>query len=253
MGNDPATGQSFSYLERLWNAGQQHLVMGRYMAACRELQAAEAMAWRRRDALSLARLWLPLLEARRQVRQNATDGLILIAPPHKGRIAHQVLERFTRAPAGTLLLAGQDAGKIAGSVTYAAYRSGACREALLLLEHGSRLRLCSPADPHLAAGLEVRITRATDDMIDPGVPADVVVPLPPPGAYGPGDPLHAVACESIVVAWEALALKWQARHPAHAAPWEEMAWLRLALRIDPAAEPVAMRLMALADVVARQI
>ena len=244
-------GAGRSYLEKLWDAGQQHLALGRYMAACRELQTAEALAWRGRDAAALARLWLPLLEARRQVRQNATDGLILIARPHDRRAEHQVLQQFTQAPAGTLLLGGKDAGKIAGSVTYAACRSGACLETLLLVEHGGVLRLCSPADPHLAAGLEVRTIAGAGEMIDPKLRADMVVPLPPPGVYLAGDPLHALACESIVVAWEALALKWQARHPAHARPWEEMAWLRLALRIDPAAEPVAMRLMALAQAVAR--
>ncbi len=244
--------ESISYLDRLWNSGQQHLVLGRYIAARRDLEAAEAVAWRQRDPLSLARIYLPLLEARRQIRQNATDGVIVIAHPHDSRAEHQLFSDFTKASAGTLLVVSPHAGKLAGSITYAAQRTGACLDTLLLLEHAQHTRICSPADPHFAAGLDVRFTTTPTDMIAPDVLTDAIIPLPPVGTYISGHPLHAVARESLVVAWEALALKWQARHPARAQPWEELAWLRLALRIDPAAEPIAMRLMALAEAISRQ-
>lgn len=221
------------------------------MAARYDLEAAEAVAWRKRDATTLARLYLPLLETRRQIRQNATDGMIMIAPQQDIHAEQRFYHSFIRQAAGTILLTGPHAGKAAGAIRYAARRTGACLESLLLVEHGEHLRLCSPADPHHAAGLAVRVTSAADERIVPDVLTDRSVPLPPPGTYAPGDRLHAVARETLLVAWEALALKWQARHPAHPQPWDEIAWLRLALRIDPAAEPIAMRLMALAEAVGR--
>jgi hypothetical protein len=239
---------SLSYVERLWNAGQEHLVMGRYVAARRELEAAEAAAWRQRDCPSLARIYLPLLEVRRQIRQNATDGVIMITPPRENGVRRKMFNEFIARPSGTLLTAATPVG----SISYAAARTGACLEGLLLMEHAGHVRLCSSADPHFAAGLDVRVTRTAGDVIKPDVLADMVVPLPPPRRYEPGDPLHAVARESLVIAWEALALKWQARHPARAEAWEEIAWLRLALRIDPANEPITMRLIALAEAIARK-
>jgi hypothetical protein len=242
------TSVALSYVERLWNAGQQHLVMGRYLAARRELEAAEGAAWRKRDCLSLARIYLPLLEARRQIRQNATDGVIVVAPPHETGAQRKLFAEFIRRPAGTFL----STGKPAGSITYAAYRTAACLEGLLLIHHGAGLRLASAGDPHFAAGLDVRITRTVGDVIKPDVLTDVFVPMPPPGTYQPGDPMHDLARESLLIAWESLALKWQARHPVRAEAWEEIAWLRLALRIDPANEPITMRLIALAEALSRQ-
>ena len=82
-----------------------------------------------------------------------------------------------------------------------------------------------------------------------------MVPLPVAGRYcaaGKGSGLHAVARESLIAGWEALALKWQARHTVRAEAEEELGWLRRALEVDPACEPVAMRLMALAEAVGRR-
>jgi len=66
--------------------------------------------------------------------------------------------------------------------------------------------------------------------------------------------MGALARESLLIAWEALALKWQHRHPPRqgATAWEELAWLRHALQVDPACEPIALRLIALAEAIERQ-
>ena len=232
-----------SYLERLWDAGERHLAAGRYVAARRELEAAEGLAWRKRDAATLARVYLPLLEARRQIRLNAVEGVIVV-----GAAGHAGLEAFLRRGAGTILWAGHDAGSIAsgckaaGSVRYASSRAGSCLEALLVLEHHGEVRVASPVDATLAGGL-------------------AGVKLPGAGVWDPAKAEmragHAAAREALLLAWEALALHWQARHPLHVkgpsvqAAWEEMAWLRLALRVDGACEPVAMRVMALAEAVER--
>jgi hypothetical protein len=252
--------ENLSYMERQWESGQRHLVAGRYVAARSDLQAAEAIAWREKDFRSLARLYLPLLEARRQIRYNAAEGAVVICPPGLSQTAEQrALRNFLRADSGTILL-GCAAGcgpagacRLAESVQYASRRTGRWLEALLLIDHGGEVRLSTQADPTFAAGLPVEWTSDPKRMIGASTDGHLIVPLPPAGTYRAGDPLHAVARESLIVAWEALALKWQHRHPLrkNAQPWDEIAWLRRALRIDPACEPISMRLMSLVELMER--
>lgn len=283
------------YMYRMWELGEAHLAARRYVLARRELEAAEAIAWRDHDAAALARLYLPLLEARRQIRYNAVEGTLLICPPGTSAAREeQLLAEFVTSPAGTILLACSAHGskpqrhrsrgrageaiacRLAGSVQYEAQKTGRWLEALLLIQRGTstesggggETRLASQADPTFAAGIPV--TWASAAFSDRPQPAPVLgestdpaltLPLPTGGNYqgnhpGPG----ALARESLLVAWEALALKWQRRHPPprpaqnadpREAGWHEMAWLRLALRIDPACEPITMRLIALAEAVER--
>jgi hypothetical protein len=260
MANDDP---SLSYLYRLWDAGQRHLAAGRYVAARLALEAAEALAWRKRDARTLARVYLPLLEARRLIRYQAAEGRILIGGAG--------IRAFLNAPAaerrdGTM--GGSEAGTVlirctsteaalgvANQVRHTMRRTGRWLEALLLIDHGHEVRLASAAEPAFAAGLPVTWTTDPHAMIAASITPRLTVPLPPPGDYSTGA-LHGVARESLVIAWEALALQWQHRHPLHGAAkkrgsWGELAWLRRALHIDPACEPVTMRLIALAEAIER--
>ncbi len=250
---------SSEHMEKLWNVGQHLLGQGRYVAARSFLERAEALAWRRRDAQSLARLYLPLLEVRRQIRYDAAEGVILICSP-SGRAREEAawLDEFVKCETGTALLAcsageGEAACRFAGSVGYAARRTGRRLEALVLVKLAEEVRLAPAAEPLFAAGLRVAWTKDSAQQIGDATAERLEVPLPPPGWYAPDAAMHGVARESLIVGWEALALKWQRRHPppAGADAWEEMAWLRLALRVDPACEPVSMRLMALAEAVLR--
>jgi hypothetical protein len=283
-----------AYLYRMWELGEAHLAARRYVLARRELETAEALAWRDRDPAALARLYLPLLEARRQIRYHAVEGTLLICPPGTPPAREQqLLGRFFASPAGTVLLACSPQGnkprrgktraarggsgdeiacRLAGSVQYEAQKTGHWLEALLLIQHNGtgETRLAAQADPTFAAGIPVRFVAAPSSDSPPNAPLETLgestdpaltIPLPGPGEFqgsrpGPG----ALARESLLVAWEALALKWQRRHPpprsSHThdpreAGWQEMAWLRLALRIDPACEPITMRLIALAEAVER--
>jgi hypothetical protein len=264
----------------MWDSGQQHLAAARYVAARRELEAAEAVAWRDRDAHALARIYLPLLEARRQIRYNAVEGTLIVSPPAASPQQEQaLLADFLAGDSGTILIAcSADGGKasarrrhaaadgeqaacrFAGSVQYATQRTGRWLEALLLIRRGQEVRLASQADPTFAAGLPVlwSTTQAVRESTDP----NLVIPLPPPGRYDSRTArnLHALGRESLLIAWEALALRWQRRHPPPHSPaaatkpnaaWDELAWLRLALRVDPACEPVNMRLITLAQALAR--
>jgi len=238
------------YLYRLWDQGQQHLAAGRYVAARTLLERASDLAWRACDARSLARIFLPLLETRRLIRYQAAEGTILIAesaaPPRRQ------LRRFSPGAAGTVLMYGNSgqATRAADAICAAARRTGCALEALLLLRHGHQASLASPHDPTYAAGLPVLWTRDPSVTIRASTDPSLVIPLPPPAAYeGHSTGLGALARESLLIAWEALALRWQSRHPlpAGAAPWDELRWLRQALAIDPACEPITMRLIALAE------
>jgi hypothetical protein len=245
MSND-----DLSYMYRLWDVGQQHLAGGRYVAACIALEAAERAAWQARDARTLARVYLPLLEARRQIRYQAAEGEIVIG----GRVERTFFDQ----PAGTALIAisskAAAALAIADRVRHTMRRTGRWLEALLLIRHGEEVQLVSAADPAFAAGLSIIWTDDAQASIGASTDANLRVPLPRSGRYVKGTS-HALARESLLIAWEALALKWQHRHPLAKSrtrgPWGELAWLRRALAVDPACEPVTMRLIALAEAIER--
>ncbi len=242
------------YMYRLWEEGQRHLAAGRYVAACGALEAASDLACRGGDMRSLARLYLPLLEARRLMRYRAAEGRIVIVAGDAAETRGAV-KRFYQAQEGTLVVTGAErapgrALRLARAVNAAARRTGCCLEALLVLEHGDQARLAAAGDATFAAGVPVVWTPDAAAAVGAATDSALVVPLPAAGEYdGQLAGWGAVARESLVIAWEALALRWQSRHrlPAGAGPWEELRWLRAALRVDPACEPVTMRLIAVAE------
>lgn len=245
--------KSSATLHRFWSQGQDHLVAGRYVAARRSLEAAEAIAWRSRDTTSLARIYLPLLEARRQIRYNAADGRILITPAIPSR---ESLATLFASPAATLLITADahtvaKAQIIAELVDRAARRTSHWLEAAILLVRKAETRLVSPAAPFFNAGIPV--TRDTATKLLASTDAALTLPLPPAGVYTAA-PLQPIARESLLIGWEALALRWQHRHPPASSltPWQELAWLRKTLCIDPACEPVTMRLIAVAEAISRR-
>lgn len=61
-------------IQSLCEHGQRALLATEYPAAERFLAAAESLAWRAKDYDALARLYMPLQEARRQRRQQSSDG-----------------------------------------------------------------------------------------------------------------------------------------------------------------------------------
>jgi hypothetical protein len=208
-----------------WDAGQRKLAAGEYVAARELLAGAEAAAFAERDAAALARIHLPLLEARRQIRYLAAEGRIDIAE-------------------GSMEMRGE----------------GGAAERLLIVRQGAEARVATPGAAGFEVGLRIEWTTSEDAVIGASTERDLVVPLPTAGVYDGRRGLGAVARESILIAWEALALKWQRLnppsppsplHPPAGDGWAEVAWLRRALEVDPACEPVAMRLMAVAEGIER--
>jgi hypothetical protein len=63
-------------IQELCQVGQEQLSRMEYLEAERSLVAAEKLAWEGRDFDALARLYMPLQEARRQRRQRCGEGIV---------------------------------------------------------------------------------------------------------------------------------------------------------------------------------
>src|SRR3954470_23344955 len=102
--SDPSTPTD---LQSLCELGQEELMRMEYLAAERTLERAERMAWDARDFDTLARLYMPLQETRRQRRQRCGEGIVcldLIAQSKDDHVdGRHVVENF---PHGQLLVAG---------------------------------------------------------------------------------------------------------------------------------------------------
>ncbi|MEA2709259.1 MAG: hypothetical protein QOF78_1860 [Phycisphaerales bacterium] len=94
-------------LQELCERGQQQLMRTEYLDAEATLASAEEEAWRLRDFDTLARLYMPLQEARRQRRQRCGEGIValdLIAQGPGDEIdGRRIVENFSH---GQLLVAG---------------------------------------------------------------------------------------------------------------------------------------------------
>jgi len=98
---------SASFLQEQCELGQSQLMRMEYLSAEATLAAAEKLAWEARDFDTLARLLLPLQEARRQRRQRCGEGVIcldLIAAGPEDKIhVESIVEQI---PHGQILIAG---------------------------------------------------------------------------------------------------------------------------------------------------
>src|SRR3954464_9151883 len=93
-------------LQSLCERGQEELMRMEYLRAEATLARAEQIAWERKDFDTLARLYMPLQEARRQRRQRCGEGVVcldLIAQSPDDRVdGRRVVENY---PHGELLVA----------------------------------------------------------------------------------------------------------------------------------------------------
>jgi hypothetical protein len=94
-------------IQSLCQLGQEQLTRMEYLEAERTLAAAEKPAWDVRDFDALARLYMPLQEARRQRRQRCGEGIVrldILATEMSDRLeGKSFVESF---PQGQLLIAG---------------------------------------------------------------------------------------------------------------------------------------------------
>src|SRR5438105_5189631 len=96
-----------SDLSALCELGQQQLMSMQYLQAEATLARAEELAWAARDFDTLARLYMPLQETRRQRRQRCGEGIVrldlLAAGPDEQPDPRQII---SDTPHGQLLVAG---------------------------------------------------------------------------------------------------------------------------------------------------
>ena len=94
-------------LQEQCELGQQQLTRMEYLEAETTLAEAEERAWAAKDFDTLARLYMPLQEARRQRRQRCGEGAVVLdliaAGPQDHVDGKRVIENY---PHGQLLVAG---------------------------------------------------------------------------------------------------------------------------------------------------
>lgn len=94
-------------LQQLCETGQRQLIDNDYTAAERTLAEAERLAWVQGDFDTLARLYMPLQEARRQRRQRCGEGIVrldLLAENEFDHLdANHIIDNY---PFGQFVVAG---------------------------------------------------------------------------------------------------------------------------------------------------
>src|SRR3954462_14593969 len=119
-------------VQMLCEQGQQLLMETRYWDAERILAQAETIAWESRDWDTLARLYMPLQEVRRQRRQRCGEGVVALNLFAEGEGDRIDPERIVlNYPHGQLLVAGWGSIQPAMGVREIAERRGLYVETLL--------------------------------------------------------------------------------------------------------------------------
>ncbi len=236
------------FAQRLWASGQDLLAAGMYVAARRELEAAERQAFLKRDAALLARVYLPLLEAARQIRQFCCDGVIAITP---GDTPNQRAALRDVWHSGGVWLRVESWGQ--NKPCALPQVPDAPVELLSIVKYRKHWRITLPTGKsgigrqRERSGVLMQWTHNPGTFISPARPGALVAVLPPPGVYHPGHPRHGQARETVLLTFEALAMGWLARQEKGSTGWAELAVLRQARNIDPACEPILMRMMSVAQ------
>jgi len=210
----------------------------RYLEAERTLAEVEGRAWAARDFDTLARLYMPLQEARRQRRQRCGEGIVCLdlisQGPHDRMDGRHVVEHY---PHGQLMVAGW------GSI------EPAQRVRALQAEHGlfveTFLAAVYPVDAEgaalavvLAPLPDVRLPEPRPQSIDallPQLPAHSIVlaesELPRGSRQGNW---HTYA--EVMALWERLHAPFLAAADMQVDPMMRMEGYRNAIRVDYACE-----------------
>lgn len=169
-------------VQALCELGQSHLIETEYWQAERSLERAEAIAYASRDWDTLARVYMPLQEARRQRRQLSGEGVIDLSS-HIARSADVALDAeaiVSSTKHGQLLVAGF------GTIAPAVALRKIARERMLYLDV-----FLAAAYP-VSGGIGVLI-----------VPRDDIA-LPAPGTYSPDDLIRRAPPHSILLSADQL-------------------------------------------------
>jgi hypothetical protein len=245
------TAAGDAQLQELCQRGQELLTETDYLAAERVLVQAELAARKSGDWDTLARLYMPLQEARRQRRQRCGEGTVVLdlvsEGPHDELDGRHVVENY---PHGQLLVAGW------GSIRPAL----AVRQ--LQSEHGLFVEtLLAAAYPITGGGRAIAIVPTEDVALPPPDerPVDHLIPLLPPHSLllpaatlpkGARKGTPATYAE-VMALWEQLHLPFLAMADATTDPVQRIDAYRKAIRVDYAAELPHQRLSSTAHELAK--
>jgi hypothetical protein len=223
-------------LQELCETGQDRLMRMDYLAAEAALAEAEGHAWAARDWDTLARLYMPLQEARRQRRLRCGEGTVvldLVSEGPRDRVdGRRVLENF---PHGQLLVAGW------GTI------EPAIQVRKLQAEHGLFVETFLAAAYPVGAGRAVAIVPAEDvrlpdpsgqrsiDQLISELPAHSIVmnvdELPRGSQRGTTE-----TYAQVTALWERLHLPFLASADMQADPVQKIEHYRRTIRVDYACE-----------------
>ena len=233
-------------LQELCESGQEALMRMDYLAAEAALEQAERHAWAARDWDTLARLYMPLQEARRQRRLRCGEGTVvldLIAEGPEDRVdGRRALENF---PHGQLLVAGW--GTIEPAV----------RVRQLQAEHGLFVETFLAAVYPVGAGRAVAIVPTEDVQLPPPEPRQsidrLVAQLPPHSIVLSADELpvgtrpgSTQTYAEVMALWERLHLPFLAAADMQADPVQRIEHYRRTIRVDYACELAHQKLSGVA-------
>lgn len=237
-------------VQELAEKGSEQLFRMQYLDAIATLEQAEAMALEAKDWDTLSRLYMPLQEARRQVRQRCGEGTVkldilaasLSDPPDPEILAVQI-------PHGQVLLAGW------GSIKPAVRLRQIIRERNLYLE--TFLAAVYP----VGAGRAVVIVPNDKVILPEPLPRSIdqlIALLPPhsivmsdrelPAGAQPGSPQTYALTMDL---WERLHAPFLAAADQTRDPEQRIAAYRATIAVDSACELAHQRLSATAHELAR--
>jgi hypothetical protein len=238
-------------VQTLCEQGQALLMETRYWEAERALATAERVAWEARDFDALARLYMPLQEARRQRRQRCGEGVVALNLVSEGPgdtiDPGQVIANY---PHGQLLVAGW--GSIAPAL--------GVRE--LAAANELYVETFLAAAYPIGAGKAVVIVPTEDVALPP--PADMsidqlIARLPPhcvvlaegelPPRIRKGD---TTTYAEVMALWERLHLPFLATADATVDPIAKIEAYRRTIRVDYACEFAHQRLSDVAKTMDRE-
>ena len=237
-------------LQDLCELGSEQLFQTRYLEAEATLVRAEGLAWDARDWDTLARLYMPLQEARRQRRQRCGEGTValdLIAQgPHDAVDGRRVVENY---PHGQLLVAGWRSIEPALAVRRLQAEHGLYVETFLGAVYpvgGESVVVIAPAE---GVVLPQRDFASTDELTA-ALPANCLWSRAADLARGSRRGTPQTFGE-VMALWERLHAPFLAAADAEADPLRKIEGYRLTTRVDYAAELAHQKLSNVAHELAR--
>ena len=225
-------GMSDTGLQALCERGQVELIETRYLQAAQTLKKAEEIAWEEQDFDTLARLYLPLQEARRQIRQRCGEGVVKM---------HLFPRTADEAPSDDAISHGQLLVGGWGSIAPAEAVRRRTTDAQLYVEtflaaiypliDGDLVVVIAPLANRPLAVPGVQHLDSLQSQLPPHCLMLTQQQLPPDFTKGNSDSFAAV-----MGIWEKLHLPFLSAADQESDPIRRMQAYRLTLQVDPACE-----------------